>query len=812
MICNYLKIAFRNLIKNKSFSLINIFGLSLSMSVCLLIISIIAGLRQYDRFHTNYDHIFRVLSKNSNQSTYSASAPMPVRNTLMKEYAGIRNVVTFKKGFGGDASFENTTVPLFGYFCSEELFDVFSFKLLKGNPETALRDPFSVILTQKSAKKLFGTQDPFGKIIRFSERGLVVAGIPNKNKPTFLGDYTVTGILSGPDGNTHLEFDILASLSTLPLLELQGKEKDLQANWEDLNQCYHYVLLDPSKDEAHLQSVLNEVSNRQAASGKNPSVILQAQPLSKITPGKMYRNPFSYRLPIQVLYFMGLLAMVVILSVCFNYTNLSLAKSLSRAREVGIRKVSGALKHQIIAQFVGESILISVVSLLIAIGILQLLMPAFRSLWFTQYIHVDMAGNLSIYLLFFAFSIIIGIIAGIIPAFYLSSFKPLKVLKDIHGIKIFRKVTLRKTLIITQFAVSLFFIITTLLIHYQLHYLVHSEYGFEKKNIINVPLQGNQYENFANLVRNHSGISGVSGSSMVLATGGTSFNFLKNRNDPNDSTGMSELYADRNFIDNFGLSFIAGSNFPRVPDDESWHYILINQEAVKKLGYADPHDILNETFNVGGTAGPLTVVGVVKDFHYTNLIQEVGPLMIRNDPDKFRFVNIRFYPGNEESVLTYLEQKWKEMDNGHIFESQNMEQQVAESHAIFGDIGYIIGFISVLAISIACLGLLGMVIYITQSKVKEIGIRKVHGASIQNAVWILSKGFLTMLMVAIFIATPLAKMINDLWLQEFAVRVDFGFEILLAGVMIMAVLGFLTIFSQTLKSARRNPVETLRYE
>ena len=812
MLRSYIKIAVRNLFRYRTFSIINIFGLALSMSVSLLIISLIVGLGQYDRFHKNYKSIYRVLSKNSKESVYRATAPMPVREVLRKDYPGINEVVTFKRGFGGDASFEETSVPLFGYFCSDELFEVFSFRLTQGDPKLALRDPFSVILTNESALKLFGKENPIGKIIRFSERGLVVAGIPNKNKPVDLGDYTVKGVLQIPKGKTHLEFDILASLSTLPVLESQGKENTLAGNWEDMDQSYHYVLLENRLNDAHLESILNQISHKQPLMDENSSIFFQAQPLSKITPGKMYKNPFSYRLPVQVIYFLAILAAVVILSACFNYTNLSLAKSLSRAREVGIRKVSGAVKHQIFVQFIGESILISVLSLAVAIGIFRFLQPAFNSLWFTRYVHVDMSGNISIYLIFLAFSVLIGMMAGMIPALYLSSFKPLKVLKEIRGIKIFKRVTLRKSLIVMQFATSLFFIITTLLIYYQLRYMTHSEYGFNKENIINVSLQGNNYDSYVNLIKNHSGIDRVSGSSVVLTTGGTSYTFLKRANDPADSTGMSEMYADRDFIENLGLTILAGTNFPDDPLKKTESGFLVNETAAKKLGYDNPQDLVGESFLVAGLSESQQVAGVIRDFHYASLAQEIGPFIIRNNVEKFRYANIRILTEDQETLLDYLEQKWKELDNDHAFESQFMDQQLQESSAIFGDIGYIIGFISFLAISIACLGLLGMVIFVVQTRIKEIGIRKVHGATNCDAVWVLSKGFLIMLGIAVIIATPLAKLINDLWLREFAVRIQFGMGIMATGILIMLALGLATIFSQTIKSAHNNPVEALRYE
>ena len=812
MLWNYIKVGLRNLFRHKVFSFINIFGLSISMSVCLLIISMIAGLSKYDRFHENYDRIYRVLSKRENSGNFNATTPMPIREALIEDYSGIEKIVTFKRGFGGDASYENTSVPLVGYFCSEELFDVFSFKLEKGNPSSALKDPFSVVLTQESAKKVFGDKDPLGKVIRFSERGLVMAGIPNKNKPTFLGDFTVTGVLDEIPGKTHLEFHILASMSTLPTLETQGIDKTLQADWKNNKDAYSYLLLDKERDQTYLQSVLDNIANHEQANYEDYSIVFAAQPMSKITPGKLYGNPFSFRLPLQAIYFLSILAALVIVSACFNYTNLSLAKSLSRAKEVGIRKVAGAFKHQVLGQFIGESVILSLLSLILAIGILEMLKPAFRGLWLTKYIKVDMAGDIPVYLVFFIFSVLIGIIAGVLPAFYLSSFKPIKVLKGASGMKAFKKVNLRKILIVAQFSMALFFIISTTLIYFQLNHLMNAEYGFNKENIVNVPLHGNAFENYANNIKNHSGITRVSGSSIVMATGGTSHTFLKRPENPDDSLGTSQMSADRSYIESIELEILAGTNFQEHQSGASENHILVNEQVVEKLGYANALEIVGESFLVNKQDQPVIVIGVVRDFHYSHMIDQIGPFIIRNLPERFRYANIKVSAGDLDNTMVYLDEKWKEIDNDHAFEPQFMNDQLAESHAIFGDITYIVGFIAIVAISIACLGLLGMVLYVTNTKIKEIGIRKVHGARLKDVVFMLSKGFLIMLLIAIIIATPLAKLANELWLREFAVRVQFGYEILGIGILILFVLGLITIFSQTIKTARTNPIDALRYE
>jgi putative ABC transport system permease protein len=806
-----LKIGIRNILKHKVFSFINIVGLAISMSVGLLIISMIIGLSEYDRFHENYDRIYRVLSKRVNHTGMKATSPMPLKTTLTEEYTGIEKVVTFKRGFGGDATYDKKSIPMFGFFCSQEFFDIFSFSLKGGNPAAALKDPFSVVLTHKSAEKLFGDVDPLGKVIRFSDRGLVLAGIPNKNKPTYLGDFTVRGIIDEFPGKSHLEFEILASLSTLPILETQGKESTLQGDWKNIDGVYSYVLMDESKDQAYLESVLGDIAKLKYSQYEDYTVAFAAQPFSKITPGKMYGNPISYRLPVTAIYFLAILAIIVIFSACFNYTNLSLARSLTRAKEIGIRKVSGASKYQILLQFIGESILISILSLMFAIGLLELLKPGYNSLWITQYFKVSFSDDIYTYVIFIGLSVMIGLIAGIIPAAYLSSFQPLKVLRELSSIKVFKKVTLRKALIVAQFSISLFFIITTTLIYYQLNFIVKAEYGFNKDNIINIPLHGNDFNVISETIRDHSAIWGVSGSSIVF-TGGSSSTVLKAADNLEDSLGVSQMSADQNFINNFHLNLVAGSGFPGDIQGNEEKYLLVNETAAKKLGYEDVHEIIGQAYLTKEMERPLTIIGVLEDFHYTNLMDDIGPFVIRNIPDDYRFVNIQFDPLHQEEVLAFMEKEWKMIDSDHPFEPEFMDAQLAESNAFINDIGYIIGFISLIALTIASLGLLGMVIFVTETKVKEMGIRKVHGASTGDIIIQLSKGFVIMLIIAIIIATPLAKLANNAWLIQFAVRVNFNLEILGVGVLIMAVLGLVTILSQTVRTARTNPTDTLRYE
>jgi putative ABC transport system permease protein len=811
MIRNYLNIALRNIQKNKTFSFINIFGLAVSMSVCLLVITMVAGLHEYDRFHENYDHIHRVISKRIKSSNWNATSPFPVGSYLKDEYDGIEDVTTLRNGFGGDAAIGDNAIPVTGFYASESFFNVFSFPLIAGDRDQVLKEPFSVVLTQEAAKKLFGDTNPIGNVITFSDRGLMMFGISTKNVPVDLGEFTVTGIIDEFPANSHFAFEILASASTLPSLISQEKIEDLSNDWTNIWNTYHYVLLNDDRDEAYLNSLLTNIAENQYLDHEKKECVFKAQPLSTITPGKLLNNPVSLRLPIEAVYFLTILAVVLIFSACFNYTNLTVARSLTRAREVGIRKVSGAFKRQIFLQFLSESVVMAVLALIISYGLLQLLKPAFLGLWINKYINISYSSDPLILLIFLAFSVLVGIIAGVIPSFYLSRFKPIKVLKALGSAKMFGNLSLRKSLIVLQFTISLLFILSTTFVYFQLRYLVKAEYGFNKDNILNIQLQGNKYEQFKTEIGAHKGISGVSGSSYLPSTAYSTSFMVWNSEDLNDSLRMEWMQVDGNFIPNFDLKIIAGRNFSTEMSMENINSLIINETAVEKWGFENPHDAIGKHLMLN-KEDDAEIIGVVSDFHFKLKMDEIGPLLFRNNPEKFRYANVKVVPGAIEEVDKFLEKKWKGFDKYHSYESRLYDHTLAETHAIFSDISYIVGFIAFLAITIACLGLLGMVTFAAETKTKEIGIRKTMGAEVNNIIVNLSKGYFLLLGIAIILAIPMTWFINDLWLREFAYKIDIGIPHYLIGIGIMVILGILTIGSQTFKAARANPVDALRYE
>jgi len=818
MVKNYILIALRNLLKHKVFSLINIVGLALSISTGLLVLVILVNMLGYDTFHPDQDRIYRILSRNKASGPFLATSPMPLKETLLTEYAGIEKVVRLKSLLGGDITYENNSIPLAGYYADEDFFKVFGFELIKGDPESVLRDPYSLVLTESAAKKLFHEVDPLGKIVTFNDRGLNTFGFDVDLKDILLGDFTVTGIVKDYEAS-HMNFEILASMATLPSLIEKGIDSAPLDDWKSIWSGHTYVLTEESRTKEELDAILSDIIINKYQDFEDLKVEFELQPMKSITPGKLLGNPLSLRMPVEGFYFLGILALIIILSACLNYTNLSVARALTRSREIALRKINGASRYQIFWQFILEAILISLLAMIFAVFILQFLSKGFDGLWINNFLLVDLQQNISLFFIFVIFSIIIGVIAGLIPAWALSSFKPLTLITrrlsgsfNKKGIFIYKRPTLGKSLIVIQLVLSLFFIITTTLLFFQVNYFANAEFGFSKDNIINISLRGNDYKLFANEFSQWSGVKMVSGSSILPATLIREGTMLKNQDESQDSLYIDHINGNRNFITNLNFRIVAGTNLPDDQEGENYNAILVNETAVKQLGYNTPEEILGEVFLEMETQEMVNVIGVVEDFHYDIFTSSIGPLFLRNLPETFRYINIRYTGEDFKATLAFLENKWKELDKIHSFNYQFFDQQLAESHAIFGDVMSIIGYVSIIAVVIASMGLLGMVTYNVETRIKEIGIRKVMGASVKSVLIQISRGFLILLLIAILIATPIAYFVNNLWLQNFAMRVNFNINILGTSILLVLILGLLAIGSQTVKAALTNPAITLRDE
>jgi putative ABC transport system permease protein len=817
MFKNFIRVGLRSLWKNKIFSFINIFGLAASMSICLLIMLMLADQSEYDQFHADKERIYRILSDRgqTKKTNKYATSPLATAKALKDEYPIIEKSTGIHMGVGGDATYQQKTMTMRGFFADQEFFDIFSFDLTIGNRQMALTEPRSMVVTADFAKKLFGNADPVGKTVTFDNRGLPhldIGGIDNP--PVSWGEFTITGVLDLSSNKSHLKFDVLVSNTTLPSLVAESKIEDRSNDWKYYYNTYTFVKLQDGKTEEDLQVALNDLVSRKYEGMEDlREFSFTPQKLTEITPGKFLNNMASFRLPIEAYYFLSFLALVIMVSACLNYTNLSVARSLTRSKEIGIRKVTGAVRKHLVWQFLGESVLTSLLALVLAVLLLNIMKPAFMSLWINKYLNFNLSENIQVFIRFFVFAVLIGVIAGIVPALHLSRFKPVLVLKSNFGSRA-GKIGFRKILTVSQFVVSLFFIVTTILIIRQTRHYIHFEYGFSTENIINVQLQGNDFDVVAAEFGSVTGVSNVSACQHLPATGISTSSGLRLQRSEEEFIDMGSFYVHPNFIDNLKLEIISGSNFNEYNKSSTERSVIINETAVEKLGFSSPDDATGKIVEIKGLEYDVTIGGVVRNFQFRLPMEEEGiqPMVFRNGPGHFSYVNLKVNSDNLTGLVAELEEKWGKIDPVHSFEYSFFDEQMANNYQILTDVISVIGFFAFISISIACLGLLGIATYSVERRIREVGIRKVLGAGEYTLALLLSKSFIKMLLLSILIASPLVYFANNMWLQEFSNRIEYGFGTIFSGAMIMLLLGVLTIGSQTIRISRTNPADTLRME
>jgi putative ABC transport system permease protein len=810
MIKNYFKIAIRNLSKNKTFSFINIIGLAVSMSVCLLIISIIADQKSYDQFHTNKDRIYRILTYGKGGNDFkTATSAFPLAKKLQQEYTGIQQSASLVRNIGGDILYNENAASGGGYFADEQLFKILDFKLSKGDAESALQNPFSLVIAEDLAQQLFNNDDPIGKIVQFNDKG-ISPGTPEKgNRETAFGQFTITGVLQNSPGKTHLPFKLLASLSTLPALAIEKKIGFDANDWNNVWTNYTYVLLDKNKNKADLQNDLDKIASIQFPKGSVNEFQFRVQALADITPSEPIGNMTNISMPTTLLLIISILGMIVMLSACLNYTNLSVARSLTRAKEVGLRKVAGATRTQIFFQFISEAVIVSLASLVLAVGLLKFLKSAFTGLWLNQFLNISFQQSGLLLLIFIAFSILIGFIAGLLPSVYISAYNPIVMLKNFGGIKLFKRLTLRKVLLIIQFCVSLIFIISTSVLYKQTNHILNFNYGFDKNNIVDVNLyKPENYQRFAQAVAVNKDIAGISACSFMPATGTQNGTQIYKTEKLKDSLQINFLDIDAKFIDVFNLKLLAGKTLPEMPDTAGERYVVINETLVQEFNYGSAISAVGQRILIEGNT--VEIVGVVKDFQFLDVTRKMRPLVLRNRPNTFGFANIKVSGTNTAATIAFMEKNWKKVNPNTKFEYQFLDQQLLFTHSMLSDAAKILGTLSLLAVLISCFGLLGMAAYTAETRAKEISIRKVVGSNVSQIIVLLTKGFVKLLLIATVIAVPLAYFINNRWLQFFASRVSVSIGILLMGILLMLFISLLTVFSQSLKAAYANPVKNLK--
>ena len=795
MIKNYLLTAFRNVLRYKGFSLINIFGLSLSMSVCMVIIIVIQDQYSYDDMHTLKDRIYRVQQVDSLDFTSLkiASNPYALGTELRDNYAFAEEVVILNNSFSGEGLYRDTRLDMNGLYANSAFFKVFGFPLADGSEPGILDEPYTMVLSHETARKFFGNEDPIGKFIQVDTLS-----------------YEITGIMAKTKQKSHIQFEALISLPSLEIRDQLRDEPRFVNNWETGSGSWIYLLLDKNADLGKIQEILDQISTDHYADNEECKYSFYLQPLSKIVPGPLLGNEIGVALPKVFIIFLGGLALVIIISAAFNYTSLSVARSMLRAKEVGIRKTFGAFRSQVIYQFLIEAIVIAILSMVLAIALLQFLLPAFSGMQMMSLLEIRPEQNTQIYLWFLLFALVTGILSGVLPAVVISAFKPISVLKGITNIKFFSRITLRKILLVSQFVFSMVFIISILLIFKQMNFMVNADMGFDAELVYDIDLQGKDYSKVKAEFSQLPEVVNMSVSSHVPGEGNVWGVDIRLKED-DDKYEAHYFSVDENYIQTMGMELIAGRNFPENMSTENEKFVIASEMFVDQFQLGSPREAVGTTLILEDSS-LVEIIGIVKNTQHLAVFLNPKPLLLRCISGGHYHAFLRLDSRDISATISKLEKTWKKVDPIHELDGDFIDGRIKYYYTFFEDIMYTVGFATILAIIIAAFGLLGMATYSTRTRLKEIGVRKVFGAEVRHIVLLVSRSYLWLMLIAAIIGGTIAYLANNLWLQYLSKSVDFGIGTILAGVFLVVIVGLLTITSQTLKAAYTRPAETLKDE
>lgn len=791
MLKNYLKIALRNLLRQKAFSFINIAGLAIGMACSILILLWVQDELSYDRFHAKGDNIYRVTSILADLDVHAAVTSSPMAHAMLTEIPEVRNAVRVSPHRGdllqvGDRVFEEKEI----LYVDSTFLKVFSFPLVAGNPETALYNPEGILITEEMARKYFGDEDPLGKTIRKNQKD----------------DFTVTGVLADIPENSHLQFDFLQPMSFLARTNGDLKEN----HWDNFN-FFTYVVLDETADAS--PAARKDIAGRIDQIYKSNESVLRVsfalQPLRQV---HLHSTGLLADLPgggnVQYVYILSVIAIVILAVACINFMNLATARSARRAKEVGLRKVAGAARGQLIRQFLAESSLIAFLALILAVALVTIFLTPFNNL---------SGKNLSLDLLdgkllpgLLIITLATGLISGSYPALFLSGFLPAKVLKGNlkagAGNSMFRN-----TLVVLQFAASVALLIGTAVVYNQLTFIQNRNLGFDKENLVYAQMNGelwNKYQTLrteleANSLTSDYTVVSDMPTNLVNATISVEWE----GKDPASQPLFVNLAIDENFFDVFGVTLLNGRGFSKEFTADSSN-LIVNEKALEIMNM-DAETAVGKPLTLWGNKG--TIIGVVKNFNFKPLHQSIEPLILRLNTWGGSVV-VRTRPGQTEATIGAMGEIWKELNPAYPFSYDFVDKALADLYKTEKRLGHLFNIFSGLAIFISCLGLYGMSAFLAERRTKEIGVRKALGASVSGVVYLLSQSFTKPVIIAMVIAAPLAWYGMTRWLAGFAYHVDIDWTIFLFAFLTALAIAWLTVAYESIKAARINPAESLRNE
>ena len=811
MIRNYLKIAFRNLMKYKFISFINLFGLTVGLTCCFLILAYILHELSYDKYNKNAKNIYRLERTFKNPETGIVALQLgtvapPVAPLLLNDFKEIKNITRILSNGITPLKYEEKKFNEKDvYFADENLFKVFDVNVIKGNPEKALADPFSIMLTEEVAEKYFGKDDAMNKVIRMSNQF----------------DCKVTGIYKSFPSNSHVHPAIMLSFNTLKDTAIYGA-KQLATNWGN-NSFYNYLLLPDGYDDKKLVAQFPAFLNRHIPlepgdPGKYKPSAWTSLSLRKLTDIHLYAHSdleAEENGDIKRVYIFSAIALFILLIACINYMNLSTARSVLRAKEIGVRKVVGAQKKEIIWQFLSESVLIAWIAALFAFALTWLVLPGLNQ-FSGQHLSVAILLQWQIIIPILLVPFIIGIVSGIYPALFLSSFQPIKVLKGIIKVGD-TNFSFRKVLVVAQFSISIILIISTAVVFQQLRYMQNKSLGFDREHIVTLNYDAglnNTFDAFKTELLSNSFIKNAGRSSRIPT--GRLLDEMGSKINRGDSLAPTKadikfVVTDADFIPTYGVKMIAGRNFSKDFSTDSGSF-LINEAAVKALTIQSNEEAIGKEFTYGQRKGQL--IGVFNDFHFESMHQRILPLVFftPRTANGYGIISIKIAGNNIAAALAHMEKTWEKFLPDSPFDYTFLDENFEKLYQAETKQGTIFTIFSFIAIFIACLGLFGLSAFAISQRIKEIGIRKVLGANVSTIVGLLSKDFLKLVAIAALIAFPVAWYAMNKWLQDFAYRINIPWWIFLAAGIIAAIIAFATISLQTIKAAISNPVNSLRTE
>jgi putative ABC transport system permease protein len=817
MILNYFKIAWRNMMKAKVFSFINIFGLAVGLTCCMLITIYVRYEWNYDSYQRDARNIYEIATifHSQGKDFKLASTPSPMAAAVQRDFPEVREATRIMPM----SLFEDKTMLQYvvpgatpvafyedkGFLADSNFFSFFSYPFIEGDPNTALVRPTTIVLSEAIAHKLFGKDHALGKVVHMSSA-------TNGDH-----DFTVTGVFRQPDAPSHVEANFFLSMLGGDMEQFMKRQaNDFASN----NMFVTYLRLQPGGSPATVEAKFPAFLDKYAGKTMREigfSKVQELIPLRDIHLRSDYTGNVTPPASKTSLYILLSIAAFTLLIACINFMNLATARSAKRAAEVGIRKVLGAVKGSLISQFLGESILMSVLAFLLAWGAVFLLLPAFSHLT-GRHLSLSLPEHLPLLLTFLGLAIAAGLIAGIYPAFYLSSFQPAKVLKGKFSNSL-AAVWLRQGLVVFQFLISVTLIVSTVVINDQMQFLRTQDLGFNKTAQIIVPLRGSTAKNRAQALENEFQRNGE-----VISAGAAAYypglinpsdNLLYRDGQDVHSAQRTRLnYVDYNYLSTIGITPVAGRIYSKEFPGDTLSRIILNEAAVRALGYAKPADAIGTRVNSDfrEQTSKFEVVGVVKDFHFEDLHTAIAPYAILLNPNGGSYLVVHTRTASPAPILTALETAWKKIDPNEPFEYSFLDEDFQKNYVAEERLSDLVRYFTVMAILISCLGLFGLASFSAEQRIREIGIRKVLGASVGGVVMLLSKDFLKLVCFSIILACPLAWWIMHRWLDDFAYKTPISWTVFILTIISTIAITLVTISFQAIRAGLANPVKSLKAE